>query len=38
MDFDRSTIDQMFCIRQITVKKWKYNETVHRLFIHFTKG
>jgi hypothetical protein len=30
---NRSTTDQLFCIRQILEKKWEYNETVHQLFI-----
>jgi hypothetical protein len=30
---NRSTADQIFCIRQILVRKWEYNETVHQLFI-----
>jgi hypothetical protein len=32
---NRSTTDQIFCIRQILEKKWEYNETVHQLFIDF---
>jgi hypothetical protein len=28
---NRSTTDQLFCIRQILENKWEYNETVHRL-------
>jgi hypothetical protein len=35
---NRSTTDQIFCIRQILEKKWKYNETVHQLFIDFKKA
>jgi hypothetical protein len=35
---DRSTTDQIFCIRQILEKKWEYNETVHQLFIDFKKA
>jgi hypothetical protein len=35
---NRSTIDQIFCIRQILEKKWEYNETVHQLFIDFKKA
>jgi sorting nexin-29 len=31
---NRSTTDQIFCI-QMLEKKWKYNETVHQLFILF---
>ena len=34
---NRSTIDHIFCIRQILEKKWEYNEEVHRLFIDFKK-
>jgi hypothetical protein len=32
---NRSTTDQIFCIRQILEKKWQYNGTVHQLFIYF---
>jgi hypothetical protein len=32
-----STIDQIFCIRQILKKKWEYNEEVHQIFIDFKK-
>jgi hypothetical protein len=35
---NRSTTDQIFCIHQILEKKWEYNETVHQLFIDFTKS
>jgi hypothetical protein len=28
---NRSTTDQIFCIRQILEKKWEYNETVQYL-------
>jgi hypothetical protein len=35
---NRSTTDQIFCIRQILKKKWEYNETVHQLFIDFKKA
>jgi len=34
----RSTIDHIFCIRQILEKKWEYNEEVHQLFIDFKKA
>jgi hypothetical protein len=34
---NRSTTDQIFCIRQILDKKWEYNETVHQLFVDFKK-
>jgi hypothetical protein len=34
---NRSTIDQIFCIRQILQKKLGYNETVHQLFVDFKK-
>jgi hypothetical protein len=34
---NRSTTDQIFYIRQILEKKWKYNGTVHQLFIDFKK-
>ena len=33
----RSTIDHIFCIRQMLEKKWEYNEEVHQLFIDFKK-
>jgi len=35
---NRSTIDHIFCIRQILEKKWKYNEEVHQLFLDFKKA
>jgi hypothetical protein len=35
---NRSTTDQIFCIRQILEKTWEYNETVHQLFIDFKKA
>jgi hypothetical protein len=35
---NRSTIDQIFYVRQILEKKWEYNGTVHQLFIDFTKA
>jgi hypothetical protein len=35
---NRSTTDQIFCIRQILEEKWKYNETVHQLFIDLKKA
>jgi hypothetical protein len=31
------TTDHIFYIRQILEKKWKYNGTVHQLFIDFKK-
>jgi hypothetical protein len=34
---NRSTTDQIFCIRQILEKKREYNETVQQLFIDFKK-
>jgi hypothetical protein len=34
---NRSTTDQIFCIRQILEKKWEYSGTVHQLFIDFRK-
>jgi hypothetical protein len=30
---NRSTTDQILCIRQILEKKWEYNETVHEIEI-----
>jgi hypothetical protein len=35
---NKSTTDQIFCIRQILEKKWKYNETIHKQFIDFKKA
>ncbi|KAJ4430139.1 hypothetical protein ANN_22349 [Periplaneta americana] len=35
---NRSTIDQIFCIRQVMEKKWEYKGTVHQLFIDFKKA
>ena len=32
---NRTTIDHIFCIRQILEKKWEYNEEFHQLFIDF---
>ena len=34
---NRSTIDHIFCFRQIFEKKWQYNEEVHQLLIDFKK-
>jgi hypothetical protein len=34
---NRSTTDQIFCIRHTLEKKWEYNGTVHQLFIDFKK-
>ena len=35
---NRSTIDHIFCIRQILEKKWEYSEPVNQLFIDFKKA
>jgi len=35
---NRSTIDHIFCIRQILEKKWEYNEDVHQLFLDFKEA
>jgi hypothetical protein len=35
---NRSTIDQVFCIRQILENKWEYIAAVHHLFIDFKKA
>jgi hypothetical protein len=35
---NRSTTDQIFCIRLILEKKWEYKATVHQLFIDFKKA
>jgi hypothetical protein len=34
----RSMTDQIFYIWQLLENKWKYNGTVHQLFIHFKKA
>ncbi|KAJ4449581.1 hypothetical protein ANN_00984 [Periplaneta americana] len=33
-----STIDQIYCIRQIMEKQWEYKGTVHQLFTDFKKA
>jgi hypothetical protein len=35
---NKSITDQIFCIGQITEKKWEYNGAVHLLFIGFQKA
>jgi hypothetical protein len=35
---NRSTTNQIFCIRQREEKKWEHNGTVHQLFIDFKKA
>ena len=35
---NRSTIDHIFCIRQILEKKWECNDVVHQLLIDFKKA
>jgi hypothetical protein len=35
---DTSTKDQIFYIRQILQKEWKYNGTVHQLYMDFKKA
>jgi len=35
---NRSTIDHIFCIRQILEKKWEHNEPVYQPFIYFKKA
>jgi len=35
---NRSTIDHIYCIRQILEKKWEYNEPVHPLCIDCKKA
>jgi hypothetical protein len=35
---NRSTTDQIFCIRRILKKKWEYNETIHQLFVDSNKA
>jgi len=33
-----STMDYIFCIRQILEEKWEYNKAVHQLFIDLKKA
>jgi len=35
---NRSTINHIFCIRQVLEKKWEYSEEVHQLVIDFKKA
>jgi len=35
---NRSTIDHIFCIRQIPEKIWEYNQSVHQNFMDFKKA
>jgi hypothetical protein len=35
---NRSTTDNIFCIRQILENEWEYNEAVHQLFINVKKA
>jgi len=35
---NRSTTDQIFCIRQIAQKSWEYNNELYILFIDFEKA
>jgi len=35
---NRSSTNQIFCIRQILDKKWEYHGTVHLLFTDFEKA
>jgi len=35
---NRSTTDNVFCIRQILEKKWEYSIAVHELFMDFKKA
>lgn len=34
---NRSTIDQIFILRQVLQKAWEYNKNVHMLFINYKK-
>jgi hypothetical protein len=34
----RSTIEHIFCFRQILKKHWEYDETLHQLFVDFKKA
>ena len=33
---NKSTIDHIFCIHPVLLKKWEYNKAVHPLFIDFS--
>jgi hypothetical protein len=35
---NRSTTDQIFCIRHILEEKWEYKEILHQVFIYFKKA
>jgi hypothetical protein len=35
---NKSTTDQIICIRQILEKKWEHNEIVHQIFIDLRKA
>jgi hypothetical protein len=35
---NRSTIDHIFCVRQILENEWKYSEAVHQLFVGFKQA
>jgi hypothetical protein len=35
---NRTTTDQIFYIRQVLLKKWEYNGTLHQLFMDFKKA
>jgi hypothetical protein len=35
---NRSTTDQIFCIRQVLEKTWEYSVSVHQLFIDYEKS
>jgi hypothetical protein len=35
---NKSTTDQLFCVRLVLEKKWEYNGTVHELFVDFKKA
>jgi hypothetical protein len=35
---NRSTADQIFCIRRILKRKWEYDEIVHQVFVDFKEA
>ncbi|XP_075979935.1 uncharacterized protein LOC142979060 [Anticarsia gemmatalis] len=35
---NRSTIDQIFLLKQIMEKKWEFSQSLHSLFVDFTKA
>ncbi|CAG9130045.1 unnamed protein product [Plutella xylostella] len=35
---NRSTVDQIFLLKQLMEKKWEYAQSIHSLFVDFTKA